>query len=91
MADFFSAALPFVAIGVTLALLAANYQRERSSFITEGMCLGLALGAGLAGVLRMELGLAMSLGLLLGAAFGQLVPKKQKTNAGEEQDNYEEY
>ena len=49
MTDFFMAALPFVAIGVAVALLAANHQRERSSYLTEGMCLGLALGAGLSG------------------------------------------
>ena len=68
MADFFNAALPFVAMGLTIALLAANGRRGRKNYLTEGMCLGLALGVGLADALHMELGLAMSLGMLLGAA-----------------------
>ena len=44
MADFFNAALPFVAMGLTIALLAANGRRGRKNYLTEGMCLGLALG-----------------------------------------------
>ena len=79
MTDFFMAALPFVAIGVTVALLAASHQQGRSSYLTEGMCLGLALGAGLSSLLQMELGLSMSLGMLLGAALGQLAPRKTET------------
>ena len=70
MADFFNAALPFVAMGLTIALLAANGRRGRKNYLTEGMCLGLALGVGRADALHMELGLAMSLGMLLGAALG---------------------
>ena len=58
MADFFNAALPFVAMGLTIALLAANGRRGRKNYLTEGMCLGLALGVGLADALHMELGLA---------------------------------
>ncbi|MFR8127587.1 MAG: hypothetical protein ACLU8J_12030 [Acutalibacter sp.] len=54
MADFFTAALPFIAIGLAIALLAANARRgrERKNYLTEGMCLGLALGAGLSGLLQ---------------------------------------
>ena len=87
MADFFTAALPFIAIGLAIALLAANARRgrERKNYLTEGMCLGLALGAGFSGLLQMELGLAMSLGLLLGAALGQLVPKGEVDKTEEEE------
>ena len=42
MAEFFNAALPFVAMGLTIALLAANGRRGRKNYLTEGMCLGLA-------------------------------------------------
>lgn len=70
MAEFFNAALPFVAMGLTIALLAANGRRGRKNYLTEGMCLGLALGVGLADALHMELGLAMSLGMLLGGGPG---------------------
>lgn len=84
MADFFNAALPFVAMGLTIALLAANGRRGRKNYLTEGMCLGLALGVGLADALHMELGLAMSLGMLLGAALGQLAPKGGKESSKED-------
>ena len=75
MADFFNAALPFVAMGLTIALLAANGRRGRKNYLTEGMCLGLALGVGLADALHMELGLAMSLGMLLGRPWASWRPK----------------
>ncbi len=92
MADFFNAALPFVSMGLTIALLAANGRRGRKNYLTEGMCLGLALGAGLAGVLHMELGQAMSLGMLLGAALGQLAPKggKEPSETTEKEDSHED-
>lgn len=91
MADFIIAALPFVAMGVAIALLATNHLRGRGeTYLTEGMCLGLALGAALAGVLQMELGLAMSLGLLLGAALGQLLPKKPGPNDKEGEKDREQ-
>ena len=84
LGDFFNAALPFVAMGLTIALLAANGRRGRKNYLTEGMCLGLALGVGLADALHMELGLAMSLGMLLGAALGQLAPKGGKESSKED-------
>lgn len=90
MEEFFTAALPFIAIGVTIALVAANYQRGRKNFITEGLCLGLALGAGLAGLLEMEPGLAMSLGMLLGGALGQVFPKKPEQARREETEEQED-
>ena len=76
----------------TEELLAANARRgrERKNYLTEGMCLGLALGAGLSGLLQMELGLAMSLGLLLGAALGQLVPKGEVDKTEEEERDHGE-
>ena len=89
MADFFNAALPFVAMGLTIVLLAANGRRGRKNYLTEGMCLGLALGVGLADALHMELGLAMSLGILLGAALGQLAPKGEK--GSHKEDNHENH
>ena len=75
MADFFNAALPFVAMGLTIALLAANGRRGRKNYLTEGMCLGLALGVGLADALHMELGLAMSLGCCWGRPWASWRPK----------------
>ena len=35
MAEFFNAALPFVAMGLTIALLAANGRRGRKNYLTD--------------------------------------------------------
>ena len=43
MAEFFNAALPFVAMGLTIALLAANGRRGRKNYLTEGMCLEMCI------------------------------------------------
>ena len=80
--------MPFIAIGLAIALLAANARRgrERKNYLTEGMCLGLALGRGLSGLLQMELGLAMSLGLLLGGGFGPAGAQGQEVDKTEEEE-----
>ena len=63
MGDLFMAAIAVLAFVVLVALLWSNQKREKENYLTEGMCLGLALGVGLADALHMELGLAMSLGM----------------------------
>lgn len=92
MGDLFMAAIAALAFVVLVALLWSNQKREKENYLTEGMCLGLALGAGLAGVLHMELGQAMSLGMLLGAALGQLAPKggKEPSETTEKEDSHED-
>ena len=48
MKDFIFAALPFVIVGICLALLAANHNRIKDSkeknHMAEGMCIGMCFG-----------------------------------------------
>ena len=80
MADFFTAALPFIAIGLAIALLAANARRgrERKNYLTEGMCLGLALGAGCSGLLQWSWGCHVP-GPSAGAALGPAGAQGRRT------------
>ena len=80
MKDFIFAALPFVIIGICLALLAANHKRMKDSaektYMTEGMCLGMCFGVALATSMHFNLGLGIGLGMLGGETVGMLKPKK---------------
>ena len=80
MKDFIFAALPFVVVGVCLALLAANHNRikdsEEKTYMTEGMCLGMCFGVALATSMHFSLGLGIGLGMLVGETVGMLKPKK---------------
>lgn len=84
--DFTLAALPWLCMGLLLAIFFAksarkkkdetNSDKEKESYISEGMsigmCLGVALGASFGNV-----GLGISLGMLLGLAVGSCVEKKE--------------
>lgn len=56
MGDLFMAAIAVLAFVVLVALLWSNQKREKENYLTEGMCLGIVLGAGLRGLLNMDLG-----------------------------------
>ena len=76
MKDFIFAALPFVIIGICLALLAANHNRIKDSkeknHMAEGMCFGVALATSM----HFNLGLGIGLGMLVGETVGMFMPKK---------------
>lgn len=80
MKDFIFAALPFVVVGICLALLAANQKRikesEEKNHMTEGMCIGMCFGVALATSMHFNLGLGISLGMLVGETIGMLMPKE---------------
>ncbi len=73
MKDFITAALPWIIIGIAIALLAVNAGKRKKGDdnMSEGMCIGVALGA--SGVI--DLGLGISLGMLAGMAVGSCVKK----------------
>ena len=80
MKDFIFAALPFIVVGICLALLAANHNRikdsEEKNHMTEGMCIGMRFGVALAASMHFNLGLGISLGMLVGETVGMFMPKK---------------
>lgn len=87
--DFLSAALPWLCIGVCLAVLfAENAKRKntenkesgnkekKANYATEGMCLGMCFGTALGTALGKNTGIGISLGMLLGLVIGSCIEKK---------------
>lgn len=76
MKDFFISALPFIVIGLCLAIIFANYKKGKSTYCSEGMCIGMCLGVAISISLDINMGLGISLGMLIGETIGILKEKK---------------
>ena len=85
--DFLRAALPWLAVGLLLAVLfarsAGRKKKNRESrnnrdenYGTEGMCLGMCLGTAIGTSLGNNTGLGISLGMLIGLAIGSSIRKE---------------
>lgn len=83
--DFLRAALPWIAMGLLLAVFCARSARKKKdeeppdNYGTEGMCLGTAIGSSLGN----NTGIGISLGMLIGLAVGTCIKKEER---GEEND-----
>lgn len=84
MKDFLMAALPFLIIGICLALIFANRRKlqktddEASDHnLSFGMCIGMCFGLSLAAAAHFDVGIGMSLGMLIGLTVSMLTGKKQ--------------
>ena len=75
MKDFILAALPFIVIGVCIAVMAANHGKlkegKNKNYLEEGMCFGVAIST----ALNLNLGLGISLGMLIGETVGMFMKK----------------
>ena len=86
--DFLRAALPWVAIGLLLAVFAARSARKKKEeqpqgdYGTEGMCLGMCFGTAIGTSLGNNTGIGITLGMLIGLAIGSCI-KKEGQNDGE--------
>ena len=80
MKAFMMAALPWICIGIAVALFAANHgavkkakdsDKEYGNYMTEGMCLGMCMGTALGdnGVIY---------GMLLGLVVGMFIKKEKE-------------
>lgn len=83
---FFSAALPWLTMGIVIAIFAARGAsrekgnvKEEDNYSTEGMCLGMSFGVCL-GTLFNSVGIGISLGMLVGLAIGSCLRKNQRGN-----------
>ena len=76
MGEFMIGALPFVLIGIWLAIIAANYKKDEKNYLIEGMCLGMGLGVCFSASLSFNLGLGISFGMLVGETIGVFIKKK---------------
>ena len=76
MKDFFLSALPFIIIGLCLAIIFANAKQDKHTYCSEGMCMGLCLGVAFSLLININMGLGLSLGMLIGETIGILIEKK---------------
>lgn len=83
MKEFASAALPWVLLGLAVALAAAcrRGRRPENSYMTPGAVLGFALGLLLSACGLVPLHLGMAGGLLIGLLVGKHFPKNDEAQA----------
>ena len=90
--DFIWAALPWIAMGLLLAIFSARSvakkrKNEKTSdeYGTEGMCLGMCLGTAIGSLFDNNTGIGISLGMLIGLAIGTCL-KKEKQDKGDDEE-----
>lgn len=76
MKGFIFAALPFIVIGICLAVICANGKKYKQTYCSEGMAIGMCFGTAIASALHINLGLGISIGMLIGETIGISVEKK---------------
>ena len=80
--DFLRAAMPWVAMGLLLAVFAARSAKKKTdedqtdNYRTEGMCLGMCFGTAIGTSLGNHTGIGICLGMLLGLAIGSGIKKE---------------
>ena len=80
--DFLRAALPWIVMGLLLAVFfassAGKEKKEETpdNYGTTGMCLGMCFGTAIASAMKQDIGLGISIGMLIGLAVGTSKKKK---------------
>ena len=80
--DFLRAALPWIVMGLLLAVFAARSagrkkkEKEIDNYGIEGMCLGMCFGTAIGAALGNNTGIGISLGMLIGLAIGSSIKKE---------------
>lgn len=91
---FMSAALPWIAMGLLLAVFfvrAASRkksQEKKEEYGSEGMALGMCFGVALSTALHINVGLGMMAGLVLGMLVGPGIEKKGDNNRGGKENEH---
>ena len=79
--DFLRATLPWIAVGLALAVLCvrgAGKKKKKADYGTEGMCLGMCVGTAIGASWGNNIGLGISLGMLIGLAIGTCIGKEER-------------
>lgn len=82
--DFIHAALPWIAIGLFLAVFCVrsarnkNEEEQSGDYGTEGMCLGMCFGTAIGTSFWNNTGIGISFGMLIGLAIGTCIKKKER-------------
>jgi hypothetical protein len=88
MKEFFSAALPWIIMGLCIAFLAVHIsdkkekKSEKGNYFDEGMCFGMSLGTLLSLLGVVDLSMGISLGMLIGMTIGSFIEKNDKAGRG---------
>ena len=78
--DFMSAALPWIAMGLLLAVIfarAAHSNKKEKDHGSEGMAIGMCFGVALSTALHINVGLGMMAGMVLGLLVGSGIESNQ--------------
>lgn len=80
--DFIMAALPWLSMGLMLAIFAVrensrkNNPEKEDNYGSEGMALGMCFGTAIASATKQDIGPGISIGMLMGLAAGTSRKKK---------------
>ena len=78
MKDILIIALPFIIIILSIAIISANYKKEKETYCSDGMSIGMCLGLVISMVLKMNTGICLSVGMLVGETIGTFIEKKKE-------------
>lgn len=78
MKDILIIALPFIIIILSIAIIFANYKKEKETYCSDGMSIGMCLGLVISMVLKMNTGICLSVGMLVGETIGTFIEKKKE-------------
>ena len=84
--DFLRAAMPWIAVGLLLAVFFAKYagkkkkEEQPDNYGTTGMCLGMCFGTAIGTALGNNTGIGISLGMLIGLAIGTSIKKEEQSD-----------
>lgn len=82
--EFFRAALPWIGMGLLLAMYVAgsvkNKEDQSENYGTEGMYLGMCLGTAIGTALGNNIAIGLPLGMLLGMVIGSSIKKEEKSD-----------
>ena len=84
VSDFLQAALPWIVMGLLLAVFFARNAKEKESssadYAMDGMGYGMSLGLCLFTALGKNIGTGLSLGMLLGLVIGSSIKKEGQSD-----------
>ena len=84
--DFIRAALPWVAMGLLLAVFAVRSagrkkkEEQTGDYGAEGMCLGMCFGTAIGTAFGNNIAIGLPLGMLFGLAIGSSIKKEEQNN-----------
>ena len=87
---FLHAALPWISIGLLLAVFFARSEKrkknekQKDNYGIVGMCLGMSFGSAIGISLGNYAGIGICLGMLIGLAVGSGIKKKEQNNDNDE-------